>query len=154
MPTGPRLHHEIDCARAFDFTRDLSVHPCGNSRDAARKNFPGLSGEFGKNLRILVGNFFRRQIKATTRQLAVGAAEIDEALFGFRFHDVKKVERGSADFAVQCAPVEEGVELDLLQTVGRVDTLFVARGDIARRRLAFAAGYGAFDGDNISGHGF
>lgn len=55
---------------------------------------------------------------------------------------------------MQCATVEEGVELNLLQAIGSADTLFITRGDVARRRLAFAAGYGAFDCDNISGHGF
>lgn len=55
---------------------------------------------------------------------------------------------------MQGATVEEGIELDLLQTVGRADTFLVARGDVARRGLAFAAGYGAFNGDDISGHNF
>ncbi len=54
---------------------------------------------------------------------------------------------------MQRAPIEEGIKLDLLQTIGRADAFLVARGGVTRRRLAFAAGYGAFDGDNFSGHG-
>lgn len=89
MPAGRKLHHEIDRAGAFDLASNFPVHPGGDSRDTTRKNFPGLRGKFGENLRILVGNLVCGQIKAAARQLAVGLAEIDEALFGFRFHDDK-----------------------------------------------------------------
>lgn len=154
MPSGRRLLHEIDCAGTLDLTSYFPMHPGRNTSNTARKNFPGLRGEFDQNLRIFVGNFFCGQIKTAAGQLAVGLAEIDEALFGFWFHDGKVLCWRSADFTVQGAPVEEGVELDFLQTVGREDTLLVARGDVARRRLAFAAGYGAFNSDNFSGHSF
>ena len=57
-----------------------------------------------------------------------------------------------ADFAMQRSATQKLVKLDLLQTTRGVQALLVARRDVARRRLAFGFGFGAFEDDDVSRH--
>jgi len=51
---------------------------------------------------------------------------------------------------MQRVPAERGVKLLNLELLGL--QFFVAGGGVARRGLAFLAGFAAFDGDDFSGH--
>ena len=59
---------------------------------------------------------------------------------------------GLAHLAVQSTTLQEGVELNLLQTTGGTLALLVASGDVARGGLTLCLSLGAFQDDDISRH--
>ena len=59
---------------------------------------------------------------------------------------------GLAHLAVQSTTLQEGVELNLLQTTGGALALLVAGGDVARGGLTLSLGLRAFQDDDISRH--
>ena len=59
---------------------------------------------------------------------------------------------GLAHLAVKSAALQEGIELDLLQTAGGTGALLVASGHVAGRGLTLGLGFRAFQDDDISRH--
>jgi hypothetical protein len=70
---------------------------------------------------------------------------------GFLLVGIGFTRHGLLDFAVNGVPSESGIELFLFNLL-RLQ-LFVARGLIARRRLALLSSFSAFNGNDFSGHG-
>ena len=75
----------------------------------------------------------------TTRHLPVRFAEVDASLDGFRFRHVEL-----AEFAVESAALESGIELHFLKAARSAEAFFIACGDITGRGLTFRFGLGAF----------
>ena len=85
MPSR-RLRDEIDCAGALDLFCDAAVHPGGNTSGPAWQNLARFRGELRQIIGIRVRDFLNLNVVTATGQAAVCLAEIDESLFGFRFH--------------------------------------------------------------------
>lgn len=151
-----RESQQVESAGALDLASDLAVELCRNSSRAARIDLAGLSREFAEELGIEVADLLRGNVEAPTRHAAVGAAEIDSSLFGFRAHDIEVFQvpgKESALLAVESAALEVGVELNLLETTRGPQTLLVAGRDIDGGTGAFFLGFRAFEDDDFSGHG-
>ena len=48
--------------------------------------------------------------------------------------------------------LQERIVLNLFQAAGSTQAFFIARGDVAGRRLSFGFGLGAFEDDDVSWH--
>ena len=85
---------------------------------------------------------------------AIGFAKSDETFFIFRLHAGREVVAGgrSAEFAVEGAAPEKGIEFDLFEATRSAQTFLVACRNVARWRFAFGAGLGAFEDDDFAGH--
>ena len=82
------LGKEIHRAGALDLAGDGAVHLGRDAGDLARKDATGLSGELGKNLGVLVADFFERKVETLIGHRLVVLPEVDPALNGLGFrHD-------------------------------------------------------------------
>jgi hypothetical protein len=81
---GSELAQQINGAGLLDRVVDLAMQLGGNSGDAAWQDFPGLSRELGKKLRIGGDDLIRRDVVTTARHLTIRLTEIDAALDCFR----------------------------------------------------------------------
>src|ERR1700679_2165426 len=86
-------------------------------------------------------------------RLARRNAERRFGVFGSMILAVIDIEGFLFDFAVQGVPAEERIVLLLLEAVGGVRALFIARGGVPGRGLPLGLGLGALDRDDVSGHG-
>ena len=121
------------------------MHPSRNTSDPTWEDFACFGGELGEVIGIRVNDFLDLDVVTTTWEAAVGLPEIDEALFGFRFHDVEReeVNGGLAQFPVHRAALKEWIVFHLLKTTGSADALLVAGGDVAGSRPTFGFGFRA-----------
>ena len=84
------LFHQEHGAGTFDLASDLAMESGGHACDATWKDFPAFGDEALEQIRVLVIDRLDVDIDSAARHRAVGAAEVDRSLFGFRAHDVEK----------------------------------------------------------------
>jgi hypothetical protein len=127
-----RLRKQVDRAGLFDRVVDLAMQLGGNSGDAARKDFAGLSRELGEKLRVGGDDLIRRDVVTTTRHSAVRLAEVNTALNCFWLgHGKNWLSSRLAEFAVKGTALEEVIEFHFLETARGAEALFVTRGYVA-----------------------
>ncbi len=143
-PASP-LRGCVTASTALDFAGDFAVHMRRHSGHAARQNLSAFGHEFFQQIRIFVIDRFRRDVDATSRHDAIGAAKRGAALGSFGLHDLPGL-------AVECVPLEERIIFFLLQPIRRAQTFFVARGHVARDRRAGSLRLCAFQSDYFLRH--
>ena len=123
---------------------------------AAGKNLARLGGELGKELGVAHINGTGGDVNATTGHCLVAGAETDTTLNALEFGNhnavIFLVCGGLTHLAVQSAALQEGVELNLLQTTGGALALLVTSRYIARGGFTLCLGFCAFQDDDISRH--
>ena len=116
-----------------------------HSGDTARKNLAALGDELFQEIGIFVIDRLDRDVDATARHGAVGAAEGGAAFGCFRFH-------GLFGFPVQRVTAQKRVVFLFLQAARSIRAFFVAGRNVSRRRFALGFRLGAFECDVVSGH--
>ena len=146
-----RSAHEQHGTGALDFAVDLAVEVRGHARDSTGQNFTTLGDEALEKVGIFVVERLEGGIDAPARHRAVGFAKIGAALRSLGLHGCGAL--GLLGFAVKRVALQVRVVLLLFEPVRRVGALLVARRDVARDGFAFGFRLGAFQDDEIAGHG-
>lgn len=130
---------------AGDFPMHLGRHP----GYPARKNLPSLRGKLSQDFRMLVTHLTYLKVEAFTCHPLVCLSEGNPALLGLWLtHD-----RSLAEFTMKRPALEIMVEFYLLQTTRCPQTLLVAGRHVTGWLLALSLRFGAFENDDIAGHG-
>src|SRR5262249_38787713 len=93
-----------------------------------------------------------RDIQPAAGQLAIAAAEPDEAFFRFGLHVKRDRWWPLANFAVQSPALEERIELRFLKAGRRAAAFLFAGLHVAGGRFYFRLRFGAFKDDDVSRH--
>jgi hypothetical protein len=153
MSVKIRLVHQQCLTGALDFAGDFPVvvrwHPC----EAAGQNLAILSDESLEEVGVLPVDGLEGDVHAAARHRAVGTAEGGAAGGCFWLHiRFRWVDESLLCFLVHGAAAKERVVFHLLQAIGGVRALFVARRDVTGDGFAFRACLGALKNDEVACH--
>jgi hypothetical protein len=115
--------------------------------DATWKNFAAFGHELFQEIGIFVINRFNRDVDAAARHGAIGATKSGTTFGGFGLHE--KLFRLPMERVLS----QKGIVFFLFQSIGRARAFFVSLSRVTRNRFAERLCLGAFERNDLLGHG-